>query len=1273
MKKVLSFFVIVSILLLSSCDYSSRKNIAGEKAIIHVSEEQVPVAEIRPKNIYTGYKSLEPQIHEYHLSHDARGKIDSISYQEFRNKYDSTMLFDSINDYPARIYGIKYAISLASLVQEGVSEAILDFISDNSDIFITSPNMLRAVKEDETGNFWRLKFEQVHNGLPVHNGKVIVIVDKEGNIDYLGQDIFMDVSSSSTSPTLNDNEIERIINEDNPDIQDAEIEIHSLKIMPILTVDDYEFTLVQEVIFTTKDIGLAYYIGVGDDRYKGEILAKDHTLRQAEIPGRITGMILPRHFYDDPVEEPFPSENLWLDSISGTTDINGNFDVTVPENQPYTLTTHLTSPYAVVLRDDGQDNIRFTGIATPDEPNNILWEDPSYDPFTGEGTHQDEINSFYHFQMARKYTNEVLDYSIDDDPYRIYVGYNSYQGSVDHNNKIIRIGNGKDIRYNLGLYGDTLYHEYAHAVTHDIYGGGPSGLPYYGESGALDEALADYFTCTITGEPYFLNGIWKDGRDNNYLRILDNDMTYPDDMRYNVHLDSEILSGAFWDLRTSIGAETADQLIHLARFLEPQTFEEYLVAILVVDDNNPDGNENFYDGTLNSDSILEAFNNHGIGPGELEAVFYNSFVHDGDFQGTIGDNDEFIDRGETVDLVVELRSWYYRDISNAQINLELDDSNLASWINIVEDSSHIGDIITGSIVSNQDSPFRLEISDELPENIDSVTFRININGQESGGDQYSYSDTFDLIVPKVVIVDSSGGGDFTSVVDGISAANPGDTVLVKQGEYYENPDHPYFGNSIVITKKGLKIRGEDKRNTYVKDLCFLIFHTSDVEISNLNIEIPGGKPSIVENSQNIVLKNNLLSNCGEGFLFNYNNHGCVMEGNYVYDCSINGLTNENVGSHNVLEGNYIWGVKGHGIFLLDSVEDTIVQYNSISHSRGEYYEGGTGILISLNHAPEPTKTIVRGNFIENSTYGIISFWSDHVLIFENSLYDDNNANQYLGYDVAWDYEDLQVGNFYIDNNPYSEVYDIHDFSSNLMNQDNFALETPITYQVLFFNEGWNTFSFNIIPEESDITTLFQPLVDSGELEILKNSKGGVYIPGTVNSLGEVNINDVYSVHVTQDTKLLVKGGLLDPHQPLILNQGWNPLPYYPRYGMMASEAFSEILDKVGVVVELDTENIELHEYNPEDPETDFIMLPGYGYKIYLTEDVEYSFPLECEDLMHGQCADEAPDYCKNGQIIDYCQECGCPSNRCCMASGICGKCGSGSSSPIFRKPPTVMQ
>ncbi len=146
---------------------------------------------------------------------------------------------------------------------------------------------------------------------------------------------------------------------------------------------------------------------------------------------------------------------------------------------------------------------------------------------------------------------------------------------------------------------DVVYHEYAHAVTQFCYTPFPVSTD-------LNEGLSDYFAATITNQPRI--GIGFRGP-STYLREIETDKVWPLDQNADPHLQGLIIASTLWDIRQSIGAAAADSLFHFARYAAPEEMDDYLLAMLLVDDRNGD----LGDGSPHFGPIVNAFMTHGLG------------------------------------------------------------------------------------------------------------------------------------------------------------------------------------------------------------------------------------------------------------------------------------------------------------------------------------------------------------------------------------------------------------------------------------------------------------------------------------------------------------------------------------------------------------------------------------------------------------------------------------------------------------------------------------
>jgi hypothetical protein len=113
---------------------------------------------------------------------------------------------------------------------------------------------------------------------------------------------------------------------------------------------------------------------------------------------------------------------------------------------------------------------------------------------------------------------------------------------------------------------DVVYHELGHAVTDQlsaIVGFAVDSLGMHYDPLAVNEGTSDYWAATMQGDPRVgesLAGIDGIGR-SAALRDLDGGLRCPDDLFGEGHFDGRIWGGAFWDLRTELGAEKVDALL----------------------------------------------------------------------------------------------------------------------------------------------------------------------------------------------------------------------------------------------------------------------------------------------------------------------------------------------------------------------------------------------------------------------------------------------------------------------------------------------------------------------------------------------------------------------------------------------------------------------------------------------------------------------------------------------------------------------------------------
>ena len=222
---------------------------------------------------------------------------------------------------------------------------------------------------------------------------------------------------------------------------------------------------------------------------------------------------------------------------------------------------------------------------------------------------------------------------------------------------------------------------------------------------------------------------------------------------------------------------------------------------------------------------------------------------------------------------------------------------------------------------------------------------------------------------------------YPTIQQAINAANPGDTIFVKNGTYQEH----------LIVDKGLNLTGENKDATIIDGggvgTCVKVT-SHNVGISGFFITNSGNGTSdsgllldrFVENCT--VRDNRIVGNNGNGIFLNqtgYNTRVNVIDSNYIDRNNLAGIvlnTADQVHvSNNGLDGN------GVGILLDNSSRNNLIFKNNITES---HQNGITGRTSGLNYFIE--------NIVENSVYNGVGLYN----CSQNDLSQNRVTNSSLG-------------------------------------------------------------------------------------------------------------------------------------------------------------------------------------------------------------------------------------------------------------------------------------
>jgi hypothetical protein len=358
------------------------------------------------------------------------------------------------------------------------------------------------------------------------------------------------------------------------------------------------------------------------DARSAEVITRINVGIVGDVGGTVTGPVHPAHPTDEPSELPISDLSVTVtDTTSSSmttvvTDDAGQWRLatagssTIP-GAAYRVVSLLSGPHAFVQSGESDVALHQGAFATNVEGVGIhswSWEEDDRSP------DHVETSAFYHINAVHRWFQRGDPFDILPWPYPMPVlvrdgGYcNAYSDASG-----LRFGHGaaECDGHDFALCSDIIYHEYVHRIVHALYPD-PLLFPYIGQTGAMDEAFADYFACAFTNDPQHGEECYA-GRN-----IGEPDKRYPDDWVGEVHDDSPILSGALWDLRDLAPGLDVDSLALRAMKNTPLSFSEYLGTVIEEDDNSafspdPAADDDASNGSPHDVAICSSFyDGHGI-------------------------------------------------------------------------------------------------------------------------------------------------------------------------------------------------------------------------------------------------------------------------------------------------------------------------------------------------------------------------------------------------------------------------------------------------------------------------------------------------------------------------------------------------------------------------------------------------------------------------------------------------------------------------------------
>ncbi|MBZ0264030.1 T9SS type A sorting domain-containing protein [bacterium] len=663
------------------------------------------------------------------------GEMPTAFWQEQTAEYNSHQIvsltganewqgiFNAITDAPQRVV---VTADARQAIRYNRGDDALSILNNNSTLFGISSDQLEILHHGDVLGKEYLTARQLIDNRPVLSTLVQLRLSEQGDPILWGSDI-VESEGVVWDGTLTES-------------QAADYLAEFSGVSDHQTIEAVEFWVRHAGILTP-----AYYLKLAgasaDERpvglvsaWDGEIIGFYNHVFYADIEGMVDGPYLPRRFDDEPVWGAYPFINVDAGPRETYAEDNGEYRISGLNNgQQYNISTRLTGRWIQVVNDDGLD-ARHTDNVTAPWVYDISWEED-------EG-HIDEFNLYYHGTFIHEYYKDLdPDFDEMDESILSVRGYGTNYENAFWNGEGMFFGTGGGTLRNLALFNDVILHEYTHGVTGRMY---PRGtLPYSGQSGAMNEAWSDFFTCSIHDESAMSRGVYV-GSPMQAMRDLDNNKRMPDHWVGEVHADGEIFGGAMWDVRSRMGAEAAEELMHFAKYGFAENFQSYLVEVLTVDDDNGD----LSDGTPNADAIYYGFGRHGIGPGEepnlvLEAVRVDDENGDNEFAG--GESGEIL-------LVIENDVVLFPPpAENVTVTISAD-----AYIEFENNDVVLGNIEAGQRFAMEE-PIRFTVAEDVWAQFMNLRIQLSAN---DGDYLVEFTQRITLGDPRILVVDDGGQQSF---------------------------------------------------------------------------------------------------------------------------------------------------------------------------------------------------------------------------------------------------------------------------------------------------------------------------------------------------------------------------------------------------------------------------------------------------------------------------------------------------------------------------------
>jgi len=251
-------------------------------------------------------------------------------------------------------------------------------------------------------------------------------------------------------------------------------------------------------------------------------------------------------------------------------------------------------------------------------------------------------------------------------------------------------------------------------------------------------------------------------------------------------------------------------------------------------------------------------------------------------------------------------------------------------------------------------------------------------------------------------------------------------------------------------------------------------------------------------------------------------------------------------------------------------------------------------------------------------------------------YAGNNLNRYWSltqngisgsrYDAVFqyapaDFSGNENGLYCVQMDPSPEIY--YNLANTTLHQltasglTTFGVFTGIAsiIQDILLNSGWNIASAYVNPNNPDLKTIFQPLIDAAKLKKVMDEAGKTIenfgaFGGWKNNIGNLNPAKGYKVNVTEVTTLSLEGIPVQLPLDNNLQAGWNIISYPCTTLQDAKALVQPLIDSGKLKKVMDEAGKTIENFGAFGGWKNNIgnFLPGKGYKVNVTETCTLTIP-----------------------------------------------------------------